>query len=370
MANIRRSLLSALLVLGVTATVGFAADVSVIIKTWKIPQASQYPHDPMVHSDGSIWYAARFSSTLGRFDPKTEQWKEFVTDIPNSGPHGLKEDKDGNIWFTAVNANPTYIGKLNPKTGEFTEYPVRFEDRVPCPPLCLPTGEPQGSSPKGAHSLSLDQKGNIWFSMFGGGMIGRLVPSTGKITISRPTVPVGPYDVQIDSKGIPWFTLVRTNKAVIARVNPETMAVRTYSAPWPDARPRRIQITADDVIWYTDHVRGSIGRFDPKTEKFDEWPSPGGEWTRPYGMVAVGDVIWYSETWMDPSMLVRFDTKTKELQSWPVPGCFDGAYYMVHDKDKNIWFTCHDTNRLGKAEITEGGVTRTSTASSAPGSRD
>ncbi len=43
---------------------------------------------------------AQRASTIGRFDPATEQFKEFPLPTPNSGPHGLQPDKDGNIWYT------------------------------------------------------------------------------------------------------------------------------------------------------------------------------------------------------------------------------------------------------------------------------
>ncbi|OFW00062.1 MAG: hypothetical protein A3F68_05085 [Acidobacteria bacterium RIFCSPLOWO2_12_FULL_54_10] len=337
-----QSFLLLFLVIVATMAASFAADVGVKIKTWKVPSASHYPHDPMVSRDGSVWYGARFSNTLGRFDPKTEQFKEYVTDIPNSGPHGIVEDKEGNVWFTAIDAKPTYIGKLNPKTGEFTEYPVKIN-----------TGSPNNPEPASAHTLILDQKGTVWFTMLGSDMIGRLVPSTGKITVARSAVrPVGPYGIVVSPKGIPFFTLFRTNK--LGSLDPDTMAVRTYSVPNPQARPRRLAITPDDVVWYTDHERGKLGRFDPKTGEFNEWPTPGGEWSRPYGMVAVGDVIWYNESWMDPTLLVRFDTKTKQFRSWPIEDCFDGIYHMVADSDQNLWFTCHATDRIGKVEIMEG----------------
>ena len=48
--------------------------------------------------------------------------KEYDLKTPRTGPHGLSEDKDGNIWFTGNSA--ALIGKLDPKTGAVTEYPM------------------------------------------------------------------------------------------------------------------------------------------------------------------------------------------------------------------------------------------------------
>lgn len=334
-----RIITSALFGVMLLSTSVIAADVK--IKTWKMPSGHHYPHDPLVAHDGSIWYGATNGNLLGRFDPKTETFTAFSTDVPDSGPHGIKQDKDGNIWFTAIHAKPTYIGKFNPKTLEFTEYPVT-----------LAVHSPFVAKPVSAHSLSFDQKGILWFSLYArADMIGRLDPATGKITLGRATIrPVGPYGVQINSKGIPWYTLNNTNK--LLSVDPETMDVKLHTIPTSkDARPRRLRIDDNDVVWYTDFARGYLGRYDPSNGTWKEWPSQGGEWSRPYPIIVRGDAIWYGESWKDPSRIVRFDTKTETFESWPVEDCLDGAYYFDMDADRNIWFVCHDTNRIGKVEI-------------------
>ena len=46
-------------------------------------------------------------------------FQEYRTKTPDSGPHGVAADKDGNIWFAA--SFQGYIGKLDPKTGTITE---------------------------------------------------------------------------------------------------------------------------------------------------------------------------------------------------------------------------------------------------------
>ena len=319
----------------------FAGGADVKIKMWRLPSDTHYPHDPLVSHDGYIWYTGNKSNNIGRFDPKTETFKEWSTDIPNSGPHGIVEDKDGNIWFTANMAKPTYIGKFDPRTEKFTVYPVKLAARS--------DNDPEAA---GAHTLTFDQKGNIWFTMLNSDMIGRLDPKTGKFTIARSAQhPVGPYGIVVNSKGVPYFTMFRTNK--LGSIDPDTMAVHLYDIPNPDARPRRLTIAPDDVVWYTDFERGMLGRFDPKTGAFSEWPSPGGAWSRPYPLLVIGNAVWYNESWLTPTTIVRFDIETHETQSWPVENCDDGMYLFYPDKN-GFWFTCHGTDRLGKVEVNEG----------------
>lgn len=97
------------------AAVLIPGSVDVSIKEWVVPTPGSRPHDPALGADGSIWYSGQMANVLGRFDPKTQQFKEYHPKTPGSGPHGLVADKDGNIWFTSNFKG--YIGKLDPKTG-------------------------------------------------------------------------------------------------------------------------------------------------------------------------------------------------------------------------------------------------------------
>jgi virginiamycin B lyase len=65
--------------------------------------------------------------------------------------------------------------------------------------------------------------------------------------------------------------------------------------------------------------RGALRRFDPKTGKAREWPSPGGSESGPCGIATVNNIVWYSEAGTLPNTLVRFDPKTKTFQSWAIP---------------------------------------------------
>jgi virginiamycin B lyase len=98
------------------------------------------------------------------------------------------------------------------------------------------------------------------------------------------------------------------------------MAITEYPLPSAGARPRRIAIGADDMIWYTDFARGFLGKLDPTTGKVTEWPSPSGPKSEPYGIVFTQGALWYSESGAKPNTIVRFDPSTAAFQSWAIPG--------------------------------------------------
>ena len=101
-----------------------------------------------------------------------------------------------------------------------------------------------------------------------------------------------PYGMVI-SRGVPVLRRVRRQQD---RQHRSRDVAITSIAAQRGTRPRRVAITSDDVLWYADYSRGYLGRLDPKTGKATEWPSPGGAESQPYGITALHDVIWYSES--------------------------------------------------------------------------
>jgi len=313
-----------------------AGNVHVAIKEWDVPTQGSRPHDPMFAPDGSVWYTGQMANVLGRFDPKTQAFREFH--LPDgSGPHGLIADHDGNVWYTAN--FKAYIGKLDPKTGKVTQYPMP---------------DPRARDP---HTLLLAPNGQIYFTAQNANMAGRLNPKTGEIKlVDSPTPRSNPYGMVIDSHGVPYYVEFGSNK--VARMDPDTLAIREFVLPNPDARPRRVAITADDIIWYSDYARGFLGRLDPKTGAVTEWPSPGGSRSQPYGITAIGDAIWYSESNTSPNTLVRFDTRTRRFQTWSIPSGGGVVRNMVATPDGNLWLACSGVNKIAFVEIGKAAAVR------------
>jgi len=149
---------------GISLTRGAAVgELKVTIKEWDVPTKGAHPHDPAIAPDGSLWFTEQLQNKLGRLDPASGAFKEYVLKIEDSGPHGLVADANGNIWFTGNGKG--YIGKLNPKSGDVTEY------KMP---------DAKAEDP---HTAVFDAHGILWFTVQVGSMVGRLDPHTGKIDL-------------------------------------------------------------------------------------------------------------------------------------------------------------------------------------------
>lgn len=323
--------------IGTAAAVGISDRIDVTIEEWMTPSKPAYPHDPTVAPDGAIWYTAQRASTVGRFDPKTRQFKECSLPTANSGPHGLQPDTDGNIWYTGNAAG--LIGKIDPHTCTVTEY------KMPNPKA------------KDPHTIALLRDGRLFFTVQAGNFVGTLDPKTpnGSIKlVESPTANSRPYGVRLNSKGVPFFDEFNSNK--IASADPQALIITEYPLPAKEARPRRIAIGKDDTVWYGDYARGYLGHLDPKNGKVEEFKSPGGEESMPYAIDVTPDgAVWYVETGNETkNVLVRFNPETKKFLTWPIPSGGGTVRNMEVDKDGNLWLAESGVGKIAKVTISYG----------------
>jgi virginiamycin B lyase len=113
-----------------------------------------------------------------------------------------------------------------------------------------------------------------------------------------------------------------------------------------------LALAADGTLFYTDYERGYLGHFDPKTKKVQEWASPGGSGSNPYGITITPDgVVWYAETGLKPNTLVRFNPITQKFSSTPVPSGGGVIRNMAATKDGKVYIACSGVNKVGIAEV-------------------
>jgi virginiamycin B lyase len=131
------------------------------------------------------------------------------------------------------------------------------------------------------------------------------------------------------------------------------MTLTEHALPSEDARPRRIALTSDDAIWYVDYARGYLGRMDPVTYEVEEWRTPGGPGSQPYGMTVDDmDRLWFVETSPNPNRLIGFDPADESFFSVAeLPSTGGAVRHMVFDPaTRQIWFGT-DANTVGRAQL-------------------
>ena len=89
-----------------------------------------------------VWFAEFDAGKIGRFDPKTETFKEYQLPGSYPTPYALGIDGEHKIWYSSEYMD--VVGRLDPATGEVTEYPVpRAENSM--------------------RDFFLDDQGRMWF---------------------------------------------------------------------------------------------------------------------------------------------------------------------------------------------------------------
>jgi virginiamycin B lyase len=185
-----------------------------------------------------------------------------------------------------------------------------------------------------------------------GNFVGTLLTKSNEVVlISLPTKKSRPEGIVINSKDEPWFVATGSNK--IMRVARENMSLEEFSLPSDKSRPRRLVTTSDNAVWYSDFALGMLGRYDPGSGVFTEWPMPGGADSKPLAMaVDRNDRIWIVETGSTPSRFVGFDTASgiflTETDIRSGAGMVRHLFY--YEPAGEIWFGT-DSNYIERAKV-------------------
>lgn len=232
----------------------------------KVEKDEEQPlHDILIDKDDNVWVTGGGKDKVFKLDTKTFQYR--VWDVPSDygkKPHTGEFDPDGNYWLTMQTGKPGkgWVVKLDPRTGNFTGYATKAEFK-----------EPYGPEPYG---LVVDRQGTVWFTELFGSKIGRINPKTGEVTEYPTLIPnAGPRRMQMDSKGNLWFTECFAGK--IGKLEPATMKFTDYDIGVSGGGfPYFIRIDKHDQVWFDLRNHNAIGKLDPKTKRitFTLFPAP------------------------------------------------------------------------------------------------
>mgnify|MGYP001821692285 FL=1 len=300
------------------------------ITEWPVPWPNTRPRDPDVAPNGVIWLVGQGGDYAARFNPESTEFRR--KDLPpGTGPHNLIIDWDGTIWIAGN--RQAFIGKMNYVTGELTRFTLPDE------------------AARDPHTLVFSGRNEIWFTLQWSNMVGRLNKASGHVDlVPMSTERARPYGIKMDSKGNPWVALLGTS--ALATIDARTLDLTIITLPRDEARLRRLAITHDGAVWYTDYAQGYIGQYDPESGEFREWKTPS-EQSGPYAMAADNlGRIWFVETWPQPNLLVGFDPLFGTFFSvTPIPSGGGAVRHMVFDADRNsLWFGT-DTNNLAQVVL-------------------
>jgi virginiamycin B lyase len=239
----------------------------VIYTEYDLPKRTRQPHDVIVDSAGMVWYAAFGEQILGKLDPRTGTITEYPVPLLKPGAPtgilGMRFDEDENPWLALQFQGG--IAQFDKKTERFRTWSL--------PP------ELNGDHVQ-INQVSPDRHhvdGKVWFQDAGTYRVFRVDVQTGKFEVFEPYKIPRPnvYDVIPDSHNNGYFLPLGSEE--IGRIDAKTGAITMYKTPTPGSGPRRGMMDSQERLWFGENRADRIGMFDTRTQRFQEWraPTPG-----------------------------------------------------------------------------------------------
>ncbi len=283
----------------------------VIVTEYDLPRKTIEPHDVIVDSDGMVWYSDFGALLLGKMDPKTGRVTEYPIPLIKEGfPVGtldLEADRDGNLWVGLMYQGG--VAKLDKRTGKVQTWSVPKEWQTDATQQSF-------ASPTFSHV-----DGKVWVKNSDRAQILRLEPATNKWenfgTFTDPETKrtIGSYGINADQNNNLY--MLDFNAGSIGILDGATKKLEILRTAIPNSRPRRGSVDAGNRLWFGEYDGNAIGMLDPKTRQIKEWPVPT-PWSNPYDVV----IDKNGEAWTGSMMsdrIARLDTRTGQFTEYLLP---------------------------------------------------
>jgi virginiamycin B lyase len=282
----------------------------VVYTEYDLPRPTIEPHDVILDAHGTVWFSNFGELALGKMDPKSGKVTEYpIPELKKGFPTGMLDleiGPDGDLWTALMFQGG--IARFNPKTEGFRLYPIPAEWQSDSTQQTFVT-------PTGSHV-----DGKVWVKNSDGDHMLRLDAETGKYE------DLGSFE---DAKGrriwgyaIPADSLnnlymLNFSAADVGKIDAKSKRLTVYPTPNPGSRPRRGRTDAQDRIWFAEYGANAIGVLDTKTERIREWQlaTP---WNSPYDVVLDKN----AEAWtagMQTDRITRIDTNTNRITEYQLP---------------------------------------------------
>jgi virginiamycin B lyase len=282
-----------------------------IVTEYDLPRKTIMPHDVMVDRDGMVWYSDFGALFMGKMDPKTGQVTEYpIPKIKEGSPVGtldLEQDNDGNMWVAMMYQGG--IAKLDKATGKVQTWSVPTEWQT--------DATQQSFASPNFHHVD----GKVWVKNSDRAQIMRLDLKTGQWenfgSFTDPTNnrPIGSYGINATQENKLYMLDFNANN--IGVLDGTTKKLEVYKTSIPASRPRRGRVDEQNRLWFAEYDGNAVGMFDPATKAIKEWvlPTP---WSNPYDAVVDknGDV-WTGSMMTD--RVTRISSRTGEQTEYLLP---------------------------------------------------
>lgn len=297
-----------------------------------------HPHDIAVDSHGIAWVAERTTNSFGRFDPDTLTYTRIAlppSKFPETALNAIAVDPQDTVW--AMDNTPgNRLIQYNSRSREFNTYDI------PAPPNVRSS----------MNTLRFDANGTVWGTGISSNRILRLDPRTRKVT--EYPVPQGSqaYGMAIGGDQMIWYAA--NHRDEIVRLDPSTGKLTPYKTPTPHSDVRRMAADAEGNLWAGAHEASALLKVDYRTGKITEYTTPT-EYSGPYSVDVdtKRNLVWFSEHHADK--IGRFDPRTNSFLEFPLPSSDSDVRRIEIDRShpNRVWWSGWAADKIGYVEVIE-----------------
>jgi streptogramin lyase len=283
----------------------------VVITEYDLPRPTAMPHDVILDKDGTAWYSDFGHQFIGKLDPKTGKATEYPVPILKAeeppGNLDIEFDKAGNLWIGLM--LQAGIAKFDPKAEQFTMIPL-----------------PRDINTKAAQQAmvmpsSSDIDGKVWMNSVEIPGVHRLDLASMKFDTFAPYRDLARgqdhsvYGIKADSQNNLFFFDFSAD--LVGKIDAKSGQITLFKTPTPNSNPRRGYMDKEDRLWFTEYRANKLAMLDTKTEKFTEWPLPTA-FTYPYDVMPdKNGELWTAG--MSTDRVVRLDPKSGQATEYQLP---------------------------------------------------
>lgn len=205
------------------------------------------PHDIAVGPDNRIWFTEDANDKIGVYNPATHSSTEFpAKGGAGSTPFGLVRGPDSRLWYTERSKGDVVAANVSDPVTKSQSYT---------------TGITPGAEPRG---IVVGPDRFIWFTEQSASKIAKLNPATGDVTeYSTPTANATPQGIDVGPDGALWFAENTGGVGQQGAVGRVTTSGAIEEYPVPSAGHSGVFDVArgpDGNMWITEILDSEVAR--------------------------------------------------------------------------------------------------------------
>ena len=134
------------------------------------------------------------------------------------------------------------------------------------------------------------------------------------------------------------------------------VTIQEWAVPTKGAHPHDPAVGADGSLWFTEQMSNKLGRLDPRTGDFREYPLTDGKNAGPHGLVADRDGnIWFTANF--GGYIGKLDPHTGRVAEYKMTNeKADDPHSLAFDAKGILWFTVQGGNMVGRLDPQDGRI--------------